>query len=91
MGKYSKLGVYLQKSNENIVKLTFKEIENILGYNLPMSARKYQAWWANNGDSHTHAVDGWLAMGWKAKVDLNEDLAIFTKKRHVEVKQQIKE
>lgn len=80
MGKYSKLGVFLQNSTIDSVELTFKDVENILGKNLPKSAREYQAWWANNGDSHTHAIDGWLAMGWRTKVDLDKEIVIFTRK-----------
>jgi hypothetical protein len=91
MGKYSKLGIHLQSSTNGIVKLTFAEVENILGFNLPKSAREYQAWWANSGGSHTHAIDGWLSMGWKTSVDLNEQVVIFTKKGHVVVKQEAKE
>jgi len=91
MGKYSKLGVYLQNSPDSIVKLTFKDVENILGFNLPASAKEHQAWWANSGGSHTQAIDGWLSMGWKASVDLNEQFVIFTKNGHLEIEQQIEE
>ncbi|WP_342304938.1 hypothetical protein [Methanolobus sp. ZRKC5] len=91
MGKYSNLGVYLQNSANDVMKLTFAEVENILGFNLPKSAREYPAWWANSGGSHTHAIDGWLSMGWNTSVDLNAQVVIFTKKRHVEVKQQNEE
>lgn len=88
MGKYSKLGVYLQNSPNDTVKLSFKEVENILGSNLPTSAKEHQAWWANNGDSHTHAIDGWLSMGWRTKVDLDDEVVIFTRREHVEKVQQ---
>jgi hypothetical protein len=89
MGKYSKLGVFLQNSTIDPVKLTFNDVENILGFNLPKSARKYQAWWANNGDSHTHAVDGWLAMGWMTKVALDNQVVIFTRREDAEKVKQI--
>ncbi|MBN2489131.1 MAG: hypothetical protein JXA98_08890 [Methanosarcinaceae archaeon] len=91
MGKYLKLGVYLNSSTNNISKLTFAEVENILGFHLPSSARKYPAWWANNGESHTHAVDGWLGFGWRAKVDLNNQAVIFTKKGYVETERKTDE
>jgi hypothetical protein len=58
MSKYTKLGFFLQNSTIDPVKLTFKEVESVLGFNLPKSAREYQAWWANSGYSHTHAIDG---------------------------------
>lgn len=88
MGKYSKLGVYLQSNTNDIVKLTLGEVEEILGFPLPQSAREHQAWWANSGHSHTHAIDGWLNIGWKARVDLSSQVVVFTKNgsinRHVE-------
>ena len=79
MGKYSKLSVYLQNSTNEIVKLTFGEVEEILGSTLPLSAREHQAWWANSGYSHTHAIDGWLNIGWKARVNFNDQVVTFIK------------
>jgi len=81
MGKYSKLGVHLKNSEKTILKLTFDEVGSILGFPLPKSARTYPAWWANNADSHTHTLDGWLAMGWKARVDLTNQIVVFHQKR----------
>jgi hypothetical protein len=49
MGKYSKLGDYLKSSDPDKLTLSFLDVENILGFNLPNSAREYQAWWANSG------------------------------------------
>ncbi|MCD4820928.1 MAG: hypothetical protein K8R11_02370 [Methanococcoides sp.] len=88
MGKYSKLGVHLKNSEKTILKLTFDEVGSILGFPLPKSARTYPAWWANNADSHTHTLDGWLAMGWKARVDLTNQIVVFTKKEKLAVIQQ---
>ena len=50
-----------------------------MSFHLPRSAREHQAWWANSGHSHTHAIDGWLNIGWKARVDLNSQVVVFTK------------
>jgi hypothetical protein len=41
------------------------EIERILGFSLPASARKYQAWWAND-PHHSHA-SAWLDIGWRTE------------------------
>jgi hypothetical protein len=88
MGKYSKLGEHLTDSKSAKLNLTFNEVENILGFNLPKSAREYQAWWANSGGLHTHAIDGWLSMGWIAKVDLDNQVVTFVRREHVEKVQQ---
>lgn len=83
MGKYSKLGKYLNSSSSDRLNLSFKDVENILGFNLPKSAKEYQAWWANSGHSHTHAIDGWLSMGWRTEVDLDNQVVIFTQREHI--------
>lgn len=59
--KYRKLSNYmLDRTVEGtkVVKLTFQEIENILGFKLPDS-KKYQAFWANT-ESHPIALS-WLS------------------------------
>ena len=61
-GKYQKLGGYLSGLKGNHVRLSFAELENILGFNLPASASKHRAWWGNGG--HTQA-DSWLKAGWR--------------------------
>jgi hypothetical protein len=43
--------------------MSFKEIERILGFKLPESAYKYEAWWSNNATGHSHAR-AWLKFGW---------------------------
>ena len=56
MTKYSALGSFLTSSGQLEVKLSFSEIEKILGFKLPPSAHNYPAWWANNG--HAQANHG---------------------------------
>ena len=43
---------------------TFAEIEDVLGFPLPSSARNHQAWWANESTTHSHA-QAWLAAGYR--------------------------
>lgn len=64
---YDSLYSYFSKRTEEVVSLTFEEIEKILGFELPPSAYKYPAWWSNasKGDhSHSHS---WQDAGYKAK------------------------
>ncbi len=72
MGYYDPLRDYLTGCDSDEVALTFEQIEDILGRALPASARKYDAWWANVGDSaatqHSHARS-WHAAGYRARVD----------------------
>ncbi len=66
MSKYSPLGRYLEGSGGKRVSMGFEEIERILGFPLPRSARTYRAWWANEArGSHSHAKYGWMHNGYR--------------------------
>ena len=62
--KYGPLTQYLMGADKNSVRLTFSKLEEILGFRLPPSALKYDAWWANNGRDHPHAA-AWMAADWR--------------------------
>ena len=47
MSRYDPLYRHLSTQTGHIVTMTFAEIENVLGFDLPPSARKYAAWWGN--------------------------------------------
>lgn len=62
--KYAKLGEYLKKSNENLIKLSYETIEGIIGDKLPNSAYSYaESWWSNHY-GHSQAVS-WMDVGYK--------------------------
>lgn len=64
MGKYDGLGDHLNDDNSKRITLSFTEIETILGFLLPGSAKKHRPWWAND-QSHVQAKDGWLRVGYE--------------------------
>ncbi len=78
--RYDGLRTYLSGRPEPQVRLTFAEIERIIGLPLPSSARRHRAWWANErSGSHVHARS-WLEANpprRTAKVDLNAENADF--------------
>ena len=77
ISKYEPLARYLINTKENRIRLTFDQVEEIVGELLPPSARLHQAWWSNN-DVHTCARNGWLAAGWKtSKVNMAKQELIF--------------
>lgn len=45
--KYAKFGEYLANNPEDHVRVSFKDIEKILGLKLPKTAYKHDTWWAN--------------------------------------------
>lgn len=70
MSRYQPLADFLasQKSNEWVA--TFADVEQRLGFQLPKSAYKYPAWWANQSGGHSQAR-GWRSVGWRtAALDL---------------------
>lgn len=70
-GKYAPLFRHLSALDRAVWAATFEEVEAVLGFALPRSARKHQAWWANEEDgSHSH-VRAWQMAGWRTSaVDL---------------------
>jgi len=79
-GKYEKLYRHLTGLTAWEWRATFGEVEAILGFILPNSARSYTAWWANDS-SHSYAR-AWLAAGWEtSSVNLQAGTLVFRKKR----------
>ncbi|SRR5579871_896110 len=62
--KYAPLRTHLAEAAGARLRLSFREIEGILGFELPRSAREYAPWWANTGGSHVQA-EAWLSTGWR--------------------------
>lgn len=78
-GKYAPLFRYLSDLDEPRWRASFVEIETILGFSLPDSARVHRPWWANPGarGGHSHAL-AWHAAGWKARlVDIGAEELLF--------------
>jgi hypothetical protein len=76
--KYRGLTEYLLSSNQTKVTLTYPQIEQILGFTLPDTARNYkQAYWANT-ETHSYA-SSWMAIGYKTRVDVESDTVTFIK------------
>jgi hypothetical protein len=59
--KFIKLTEYLKQSQDQIT-LDFEQLEKIIGFALPKSAFKYNAWWSNSGQRHSNA---WTDAGYK--------------------------
>ena len=60
MGKYEGISKYLERLDENQVRLPFDRIERIIGDALPRSAYKYNAWWSNDQGSKGRQSQAWL-------------------------------
>jgi hypothetical protein len=75
--KYEPLRRHLTSIAGDRIRLSFGEIERILRFSLPNSARQYAPWWANTGGSHIQA-DAWMSAGWRtAQVDVPGERVTF--------------
>lgn len=78
-GKYAPLYRRLLTKAGPDWSVSFSELEAILGFNLPNSARLYRPWWSNqkHGAGHSHAL-AWSAAGWKTRfVNLEAETLVF--------------
>jgi hypothetical protein len=81
MSKYDPLGTFLAGRPDDEIPLSFGEVERILGFRLPDSARNWPAWWSNNPGTHV-GVRVWRDAGWKtSRVDLGSERVTFVRDR----------
>jgi hypothetical protein len=66
MNKYAALTEYLDNRTDLSFNLSFSELDRIV--DLPPSAKKHPAWWANSRNAHAHAAT-WLDAGFNATPD----------------------
>jgi hypothetical protein len=73
---YSALGRWLDLHGYPEVTLTFGRVEQIIGCDLPASARRYRSWWGND-TTHSHA-NSWLSKGFFAvSVSIRDESVTF--------------
>jgi len=78
MSKYDPLSARLAGHAEPEWRASFAEIEEVLGFPLPRTARTNRAWWRNTG-AQPHQRS-WTGSGWEvAEVDHAQGLATFRK------------
>jgi hypothetical protein len=83
-GKCVALHNYLTNRYADMVVLTFSQLEDLLGFALPESARAQSEWWTNPGrdaDKSSFA-DAWILAGRTARPNLLARTVTF--ERHVE-------
>ncbi len=78
--KFEALTRYLRfrASFTNTVRLSFAQIDGIIGDNLPLEAYRSEEWWKNT--PKTAHAKAWLDAGWEAaEVNLKEAYVVFKK------------
>ena len=77
-GKYRSLYTHLCSLPAQEWRTTFREIESIIGFELPPSARLHRPWWSNQsgGNGHSQAL-AWSVAGWEtADVDMDAETLV---------------
>lgn len=78
-GKYQPLYQYLRGLQAQEWRTSFSEVEAVIGFGLPPSARLHRPWWGNQrgGNGHSHAL-AWSVAGWEtAEVDMEGETLLF--------------
>ena len=76
MSKYRPLSEHLTGRPEPEWRASFAELEAVLGFPLPKSARGGGGWWSN--DSERPHVRAWTMAGWEvAEVDPDAEAVVF--------------
>ena len=79
MTKYAPLTHHLATRHEPRISMDFAEIERLLGFPLPRSARMHRPWWANSDHGHVQSR-AWLNAGYESRdVDLDAEKLEFVR------------
>ena len=85
--RYEELARWLKRQprRDERVQLSFREVEEIIDTELPPSARRHRAWWANDSVSHVQSLS-WLSADWRvASINMSEERVIFARIREREI------
>lgn len=77
-GTYLLLNKYLENRYADTVVLTFRQIEDLVGFSLPARARTHQEWWT--ADAYTgepRYSNAWILAGMTARPNLLAQNVVF--------------
>lgn len=82
MSKYDPLKAYLNARGGVDVPMSFADIEAVLGFRLPNSARNHRHWWGNNAFGHAQSRS-WMGARYKvARIDVSARTVVFANFEH---------
>lgn len=77
MSKYEPLTAFLKSKHGREIRMSFAEVEKVIGEKLPAKSKANRAWWSNN-PSNSVMTKAWLAAGYKsAQVDMGSEKLTF--------------
>jgi hypothetical protein len=79
MSKYQPLSDWLWTQDCAVMDLNFQQLEAVLRFTLPKSARTYREWWANSRSGHVQSRS-WMDANWRVdSVDFQRQRVRFSK------------
>lgn len=80
--KYRPLQAHLERRQGRPEMLTFEDIEEIIGKELPISATKHRSFWSNDNRAEGSAAHAWSRAGYRvAYLDRDEKVVRFERTR----------
>jgi hypothetical protein len=81
MGKYEPLTDFLQKQPGGEVRMSFAQIERVVGFKLPPVAQRHRAWWSNSPTNNV-MTRAWLDAGFRSEqVDMTARKLVFRREK----------
>ncbi len=81
MPKYDPLSDYLRRQTAPEIRMSFEQIERVIGSKLPPKAQLHRAWWSNS-PSNSVMTKAWLEAGYRSeRVDIAARKLVFKKVR----------
>ena len=81
MGKYEPLTEFLQKQPDGEVRMSFAQIERVVGFKLPPVAQRHRAWWSNSPTNNV-MTRAWLDAGFRSEqVDMAARKLVFRREK----------
>src|SRR2546427_10126820 len=79
--KYEPLTEFLRRQSRAVVRMSFDEIERVIGTKLPPSATHHRAWWSNNAQNNV-MTKAWKEAGFESEdVDMKGRRVAFRRVR----------
>ena len=79
--KYGPLTEFLRRQSRALVRMSFDEIERVIGAKLPPSATQHRAWWSNNAENNV-MTKAWKDAGFESEaVDMKGRRVAFRRVR----------
>jgi hypothetical protein len=77
VARYEPLTRFLQEQTHDVVRMSFGDIERVLGRKLPQSSGTHRAFWSNNAQNNV-MTRAWIAAGFRSEqVDLPGQTLVF--------------